>query len=186
VVSLPVRPARPGAHRSPGAAKSGPRARFPAPDREGRPWASQGLRTPGENVRVWPTSRSRSQRQGQDHALGALPQPQDGEGQGPMASASCPAGCMKSKTSVRRDRLAGIIKEGSHRRASSGLTAGWMTAPPLPHGLIAGARSPLHSAAQARIDRPLNKRRASHPLPQAAFKLASFLRHARLNCFCST
>jgi hypothetical protein len=28
---------------------------------------------------------------------------------------------------------------------------------------------------QARIDRPVDKRRASHPLPQAAFKLASFL-----------
>ena len=28
-----------------------------------------------------------------------------------------------------------------------------------------------------RIDRPAYKRRASHPLPQAAFKLASFLRH---------
>ncbi len=34
--------------------------------------------------------------------------------------------------------------------------------------------------AQARIDRPVDKRRASHPLPQAAFKLASFLRQPRL------
>jgi hypothetical protein len=30
---------------------------------------------------------------------------------------------------------------------------------------------------KARIDRPVDKRRASHPLPQAAFKLASLLRH---------
>ncbi len=36
------------------------------------------------------------------------------------------------------------------------------------------------SAPQARIDRPVDKRRASHPLPQAAFKLASFLRQPRL------
>jgi hypothetical protein len=36
------------------------------------------------------------------------------------------------------------------------------------------------SAPQARIDRPVDKRRASHPLPQAAFKLASFLRQSRL------
>jgi hypothetical protein len=35
----------------------------------------------------------------------------------------------------------------------------------------------LHNAPQARIDRPVDKRRASHPLPQAAFKLTSFLRH---------
>ena len=33
---------------------------------------------------------------------------------------------------------------------------------------------------QARIDRPVDKRRASHPLPQAAFKLASFLRQPGL------
>ena len=33
---------------------------------------------------------------------------------------------------------------------------------------------------QARIDQPVDKRRASHPLPQAAFKLASFLRQPRL------
>jgi hypothetical protein len=33
---------------------------------------------------------------------------------------------------------------------------------------------------QARIDRPVDKRRASHPLPQAAFKVASFLRQPRL------
>jgi hypothetical protein len=36
------------------------------------------------------------------------------------------------------------------------------------------------SACQARIDLPVDKRRASHPLPQAAFKLASFLRQPRL------
>jgi hypothetical protein len=39
---------------------------------------------------------------------------------------------------------------------------------------------PLHNTPQARIDRPVDKRRASHPLPQAAFKLASFLRQPRL------
>jgi len=33
---------------------------------------------------------------------------------------------------------------------------------------------------QARIDRPVDKRRASHPLPQAAFKSASLLRQPRL------
>ena len=38
----------------------------------------------------------------------------------------------------------------------------------------------LHNVSQARIDRPVDKRRASHPLPQAAFKLASFLRQSRL------
>jgi len=38
----------------------------------------------------------------------------------------------------------------------------------------------LHSAPQARIDRPVDKLGASHPLPQAAFKLASLLRQARL------
>jgi hypothetical protein len=45
---------------------------------------------------------------------------------------------------------------------------------------IALGRSRRHSAPQARIDRPVDKRRASHPLPQAAFKLASFLRHSSL------
>jgi hypothetical protein len=35
-------------------------------------------------------------------------------------------------------------------------------------------------APQARIDRPVDKQRASHPLPQAAFKLASLLRQPRL------
>ena len=35
-------------------------------------------------------------------------------------------------------------------------------------------------ASQARIDRPVDKQRASHPLPQAAFKLASSLRHPGL------
>src|SRR5271165_7536869 len=45
-----------------------------------------------------------------------------------------------------------------------------------------GRRSSAHtlSSPQARIDRPVDKRRASHPLPQAAFKLASFLRHSCL------
>ena len=33
---------------------------------------------------------------------------------------------------------------------------------------------------QARIDRPVDKRRAPRPLLQAAFKLASFLRHSGL------
>ena len=36
------------------------------------------------------------------------------------------------------------------------------------------------SAPQARIDWPVDKRQASHPFPQAAFKLASFLRQSRL------
>jgi hypothetical protein len=35
----------------------------------------------------------------------------------------------------------------------------------------ASARRGPHSASQARIDRPVDKRRASHPLPQAAFSL---------------
>ena len=45
---------------------------------------------------------------------------------------------------------------------------------------IARGRCAQHSAPQARIDRPVDKRRASHPLPQAAFKLASLLRHPGL------
>ena len=66
----------------------------------------------------------------------------------------------------------------------------WMsTIPLLPHGLIAGAlpRPALRASVeacivplQARIDRPVDKRRASHPIQQAAFKLASFLRQSRL------
>jgi hypothetical protein len=36
-------------------------------------------------------------------------------------------------------------------------------------GLLRERVDPCHSAPQARIDRPVNKRRASHPLPQAAF-----------------
>ena len=49
---------------------------------EGRPGASQGLPAPGEDVRPRPPARPRPQRQGQDHALGALPEPPDREGQG--------------------------------------------------------------------------------------------------------
>jgi hypothetical protein len=52
----------------------------------------------------------------------------------------------------------------------------------------AATPSPPHCAsfdarivcAKTRIDRPVDKRRASHPLPQAAFKLASSLRQPRV------
>ena len=40
--------------------------------------------------------------------------------------------------------------------------------------------NPLMVSLKARIDRPVDKLRASHQLPQAAFKLASFLRQSRL------
>jgi hypothetical protein len=42
---------------------------------------------------------------------------------------------------------------------------------------VAVGRCRQHSVRQARMDRPVDKRRASHPLTQTAFKLASFLRH---------
>ena len=46
-----------------------------------------------------------------------------------------------------------------------------------PHCLQFDARIVVR---QARIDRPVDKRRASQPLPEAAFKLASFFRQPRL------
>jgi hypothetical protein len=49
---------------------------------EGRLWAFQGLQTPGQGVRPRPSARAGPQRQGQDHALGALPQPPSPEGLG--------------------------------------------------------------------------------------------------------
>src|SRR5258708_1293798 len=42
------------------------------------------------------------------------------------------------------------------------------------------APSSLQNTSQTRIARPVDKRRASHPLPLAAFKRASFLRQPRL------
>src|SRR5580704_1429195 len=47
-------------------------------------------------------------------------------------------------------------------------------------GLLRGRVEASIVPLKARIDRPVDKRRASHPLWQTAFKLASFLRQPRL------
>jgi hypothetical protein len=84
---------------------------------------------------------------------------------------------------ARRSAETGKIQRCSRagRRPSQPFQPVWRDvrqtpAPPLPHGLIAGAPrrpalgalSPLHSMLPARIDRPVDKRRASHWRPPAS------------------
>ena len=82
---------------------------------EGGPWASQRLQTPGEDVRARPPARSRSQRQGQDHALGALPEPPDPEGRAYGVVTARRWRCLKRSSGFSTTIVAGSASRATKR-----------------------------------------------------------------------
>ena len=106
--------------------------------------------------------------------------PQTLPGVPPRLSATCSAAnWARPKGPEPAPRLGGTLAEPAARHAARvGFRAQGHNAIARP--ALRAHPDPCIVCAQARIDRPVDKRRASHPLPQAAFKLASFLRQPRL------